>query len=390
MRLKKLNVEGFRSFKRLSWEPGDLNVVIGPNASGKSNLLNALDLISALSAGRLNSWFVRQGGIESLLWNREYPGIEVSINANSISTLPRLYALTYLVEVNASMHGFYSIDREELVGSYKGKLHKQLVRNTGSPRVEVVNDREADIVSVIDAVAYNESALSQLGGPTLQNRAVNGMRADLANMAIYSTLRTDGTSPIRQAFVTRHDDVVARDGENFPSVLHTLYAGDRDFKRVVNDALSAAFDDFEELIFAPSASQRTEMRIRWKTSRFEPSATDLSDGTLRFLYLLAVLANPNSPPVIAIDEPETGLHPSMVSIVAGLCAEAALRTQVIVTTHSDEFLSAMGEYSPTVSVTHWENGETMIKVVDRDELAYWRKEYSLGSLYRSGQLEQMA
>src|SRR4051794_34893648 len=87
--------------------------------------------------------------------------------------------------------------------------------------------------------------------------------------------------------------------------------------KVSHKAMRAAFgNDFEKLVFPPAADQRIHMRIRWRSLKREQSAADLSDGTLRFLFLLAVLANPSPPPVIAIDEPETGLHPSMFPIVA--------------------------------------------------------------------------
>ena len=134
------------------------------------------------------------------------------------------------------------------------------------------------------------------------------------------------------------------DGQNLISVLHTLYTGDRDFKNEINLAMRAAFgEDFEELVFPPAADQRVQLRVRWKSLQREQSAADLSDGTLRFLFLLAVLASPSPAPLIAIDEPETGLHPSMLPIVAEYAVDASSRTQVIFTTHSPQFLDAFRE-----------------------------------------------
>jgi predicted ATPase len=85
--------------------------------------------------------------------------------------------------------------------------------------------------------------------------------------------------------------------------------------------MAAAFgDEFEELVFPPAADQRVQMRIRWKSLKREQSAADISDGTLRFLLLLTILASPEAAPLIAIDEPETGLHPSMLPIIASMRA----------------------------------------------------------------------
>jgi predicted ATPase len=173
-------------------------------------------------------------------------------------------------------------------------------------------------------------------------------------------------------------------------VLHSLYTGSREFKESINDAMTAAFgDDFEELVFPPAADQRIQMRIRWRRLKTERSAADLSDGTLRFLFLMAVLANPNPPPLVAIDEPETGLHPSMLPIVADYARDAALRTQVIFTTHSPEFLDAFRDDPPTTTVVHSIDGATQLRILDGDELAYWMKQYTLGELFRSTELEAM-
>ena len=152
--------------------------------------------------------------------------------------------------------------------------------------------------------------------------------------------------------------------------------------------MKAAFgDDFDELVFPPASDQRVQMRIRWKSLKREQSAADLSDGTLRFLFLLAVLANPEPAPLIAIDEPETGLHPSMMPLIAELAVEASKKTQVIFTTHSDPFLDAFRDTRPTTTVAKWEDGQTKLHIVDDEELKHFLKDYSLGALFRSGELE---
>ena len=147
--------------------------------------------------------------------------------------------------------------------------------------------------------------------------------------------------------------------------------------------------DRTALSFPPAADQRTQLGVRWRSLRRAQSAADLSDGTLRFLFLLAVLASPSPSPVIAIDEPETGLHPSMLPIVAEYAVDASQRAQIILTTHSPEFLDAFRERRPTTTVAIWHEGQTLLKPLKGESLDYWLKEYSLGSLFRSGELEDM-
>ena len=180
------------------------------------------------------------------------------------------------------------------------------------------------------------------------------------------------------------------DGQNLIHVLHTLYNTDRKFEDDINTAMRAAFsDDFDKLVFPPDADQRIQLRLRWKSLKREVSAIDISDGTLRFLFLLAVLASPTPAPLIAIDEPETGLHPSMLPIIAEYAVEASSRAQVILTTHSAQLLDAFTETRPTTTVAKWENGETKLTQLSGEALDYWLDEYSLGTLFTSGQLEDM-
>lgn len=189
--------------------------------------------------------------------------------------------------------------------------------------------------------------------------------------------------------ITSFEKTISEDGSNLIQFLHTLYTSDRNFESDIDSAMNAAFgNDYEKLVFPPASDQRVQLRIRWKSLKREQSALDISDGTLRFLYLMAILANPEPSPLIAIDEPETGLHPSMFPIIAEFARECSRKSQIIFTTHSDQFLTACQEFDPTVTVASWSEGETHLKIVDKEQLKNWLKHYSLGSLFRSGELEQ--
>ena len=117
------------------------------------------------------------------------------------------------------------------------------------------------------------------------------------------------------------------------------------------------------------------------------AGADLSDGTLRFLFLLAVLGSPTPPPLIAIDEPELGLHPSMLPIVAEFARDASARTQLVMTTHSPDFLAAFTSSDARITVVHHENGATVLENASAEALAPWLETYTLGDLQRSGELE---
>jgi len=208
---------------------------------------------------------------------------------------------------------------------------------------------------------------------------------------VYSSDWSGQVQPsIRIPSVVRTETRLASDGRNLLNFLHTVYQDNREFEREIDAAMQAAFgDDFERINFAGAGDNRIQLRIRWKSLERDVSAADLSDGTLRFLFLIAVLANPSPPPMIVIEEPEIGLHPKMLPIIAEYAVAAAERTQVIFTTHSPDFLSAFRETAPTVTTFQWENGQTILRVLEKEYLDDWLKEYSLGELYRSGELEPM-
>jgi predicted ATPase len=242
----------------------------------------------------------------------------------------------------------------------------------------------------LGSVPEDQPLLAIAAGP-FSHRTIASFRDRLASWGIYHDLRVDQQAPLRQAAVSRFEERLADDGQNLINVLHTLYTGNRDFKRTVDASMRAAFGaDYEELVFPPAADQRVQLRVRWRSLRTEQSAADLSDGTLRFLLLLAILGNPKPGALVAIDEPEVGLHPRMLPLVAELAAEAAERTQVVLTTHSPELLDAFGKEVPTTTVAQWASGKTELAVLGAEELSAWLGDYRLGASFRSNELEAMA
>jgi predicted ATPase len=397
MKIVQLDIQGFRSLKNVSWRPGDLNVVIGPNGSGKSNLLKMLEMVSASARGELSRHVQSEGGINAILWDGEAFELDwkIKLCPRILTALNHSYSANLMRSVFSSS---YTV-REELLSTTTFHVGEQdeevtnLLMSRLTDNALYYDDDNKQVNIPKGAVSEEETVVSLANNPmAFNNKILPLIASDFSNQSIYQDIRTDQNALIRQAPVSRSEHQVAPDGQNLINVLHTLYTKDRQFEQDINDAMFAAFgDDYEKLVFAPDlGDQRVQMRIRWKTLKRDQSTADLSDGTLRFLFLMTVLASPNPPPLIAIDEPETGLHPSMLPIIAEFAVEAATRTQVIFTTHSDQFLSAFRDTRPTVTIAKWESGETTLTTVDDSELEYWVKDYSLGKLFRSGELENLA
>jgi predicted ATPase len=393
MKINNLVIKGFRSLYDVTWQPGDLNVIIGPNGSGKSNLLKALEMLVSAAQGRLGRQVLLEGGMGSLVWDGRASDVAFDLRLGPTLEIDRSWLgerIDYSLHLaRAGASGSYHILQEALAYLPKpnAKQPSRLAKRSQNNAQVFVDGGWKDLQ--IDQFK-DESLLSTFNSPLVQPDVIRICREQIASWQIYQEFSTQRDAPVRQSPVSHLETAISADGSNLVQVLHTLYTGNREFKVDLDLAMQAAFGlDFDEIIFPPAADQRIQLRVRWKSLKHEQSAADLSDGTLRYLYLIAILANPNPPALIAIDEPETGLHPSMLPIVAEYAEDAALRTQVILTTHSAELLDAFSDAPPTTTVARWEDGQTQLRVLADDALRYWLDEYTLGKMYRSGTLEAM-
>jgi predicted ATPase len=396
MAIQKLDVRGFRSFREVTWRPGPLNLLVGPNGSGKSNLLRLLELIADAAEGELEYSIRDAGGMLPLLWDQRAAAFSWTLRIDPVDPgrNPVDDALTLELELEHLRHtSAYQIALDSLgnwVRYERGEQPSPLWIYRRDLRGAMVYDQQAKSLVRLDDIDPNESLLAQISDPRT-NPIPTHTRRFLQAWRIYHDIHVERGAPMRSPATTQYVKLVAPDGSNLVSALHTLYTGDRDFKRQINEGMRAGFgDQFEELVFQPAAAQQIQLAIQWRSSRQPHAGQDLSDGTLRFLFLLTVLASPEPATLLAIDEPEVGLHPSMLPIVAEYAAEAARRTQVIMTSHSPVFLDAFSKVGPQVTLLHWEDGQTQLFPLDSDVLAKWLEQYRLGQLFTSGDLEALA
>src|ERR1022692_465407 len=379
MYVESLEISGFTSFKNVAWQPERLNVLIGPNGSGKSNLLLALELIRASAAGNLREFVLSKGGLPRLLWGESAQQIEFEIEIGT-GEPPAYPIYRFTLRPVPQSAGFRVVS--EALG-FEGPSSPSRVMYRNEDRLTVA---EGDGELVHDPSRHlpeAETALSMVSALWIHPVPYR-LQQELRAWAVYHDLRVDGRAEIRRSAVVREEKRISPDGQNLIPVLKTLYEGD--FKDAIDSGMSAAFpDDYDEIFFRTTEPDRIQLYVRRKHSKREDSAADLSDGTLRFLLLLTILATPDPPPLIAIDEPESGLHPSMLPIIAEFAAQAATRTQVILSTHSPQMLDAFGDTLPAATIFDWAGDHTELKTVRGDELRKWVAEYSLGRFIFSGE-----
>jgi predicted ATPase len=178
------------------------------------------------------------------------------------------------------------------------------------------------------------------------------------------------------------NDFLAEDASNLGLVLNKMRR-ELDVKRSLIENLARLYegiDDFEVIVEAGT------VQVFLQEGRWTVPATRLSDGTLRYLALLTVLCHPTPPPLVCIEEPELGLHPDILPHLASLLQDAATRTQLVVTTHSDILVDALTETPEAVLVCEKHEGATTIRRLDANELRPWLEKYRLGELWTRGEI----
>jgi predicted ATPase len=175
-------------------------------------------------------------------------------------------------------------------------------------------------------------------------------------------------------------------GEDLVPYLYYLRESDRNRFEAITDSLQAAFPDFEELNFPPVSAGMLTMT--WKDRNFDKPIYmhELSEGTLRFLWLVSLLQSPNLSTVTMIDEPEVSMYPELLSLLADLMREASTRTQLIIATHSDRLVRFL-KPEEVVVMDIGDDGRAAVAWADTLDLEKWLDEYSLDEVWRMGQLK---
>jgi predicted ATPase len=227
-----------------------------------------------------------------------------------------------------------------------------------------------------------ETSLSQV--PKMF-RQPEELRRILATATQYHVLDVGPRAPVKMPQPMKPARLPGPDGEDLTPYLYSLREGDRGRFDTIMDTLKTAFPDFEELNFPPVAAGMLAMT--WKDEKFTKPIymNEMSEGMLRFLWLVSLLQSPNLSTVTMIDEPEVSLHPELLSLLADLMREAAKRTQLIVATHSDRLIRFLNPEEVVVMEMNDDGGASAIWA-DSMDLDQWLAEYTLDEVWRMGRM----
>ena len=385
-----IKIEGFRSFKLVELGLPSLAVLIGPNGSGKSNFLDLLALMAEAANGRLAEGIATRGGFDNIAFKGE-PGdiflefrfrpygifqeekvpVTFKLKLKKVASIPRVW----FEQVSKGPDQYHSSplylmhrDRDGcMFRSIKTGMREEIEKEEGKA---LESDSELAIFQVKDQDKY----------PTPYK-----LLRSLQDWTHYGDIDVGVEAPIRQPGLLRPAVRLASSGANLASVLYSIQQQHPATWKEIEEILETVYPEFHSITF-PAEGGDGKVVLRWWERPYERqggfSAGLLSDGTLKLLCLIAILQSPDPPPLICIDEPELGLHPDWVKLVAELMQSAAGRTQLVVATHSPQLISKL--CPEQVIVAEKENGQTQLTSLTKEKLEKWLKEFALGDLWLAG------
>lgn len=387
--IQTIRLENILSFgsnaEPLSLEP--LNVLIGPNASGKSNLIAALSLLAAAPSD-IQAPIREGGGIRDWLWKGRAKDNFASLEV-TLSPLPEAEDLIYHLEISDSGGRFTLLSE---VVSREGPSAQQVhsyvnYRNPlrgGEPAIDVVTLHGEQDVSLDQWVNVkpDQSILSQRRGP--EHPELTYLASMFSGMAFYREWNLGRFAPPRLPQPPDlQQDRLLEDASNLGVVLSDLL-NQPEAKARLLESMRAFMHEFKDLTVTVRGGT-VQVFFQEEGLSDNIPATRLSDGSLRYLCLLTVLCHPTPPPVICLEEPELGLHPDIIPKVAKLLVEASARSQIFVTTHSDILVDALTNTPEAIIVCEKTDGATqLLRLKDVEGIQSWLDEYRLGEVWMSG------
>ena len=380
--IKRLKVSGLLSFgpKGIDLPMRGLNVFIGPNGSGKSNLIEVLALLRAAPKS-LPAPVKEMGGVREWLWKGGRSPSEAVVDV-VVSNPGKNQDLRHVLSVREHGTRFEVVDESiENEPPYAGKPDPYFYYRyqRGHPILRDFQDKERKLKR--EQVLPEESILSQVRDPE-RYPVLATLQTSYSDIRLFRNWSFGPEAALRREQSAHgRGDYLDDGGGNLALVLSKIR---NRVRKELTQSLRKLYAGIEDIGFEIDGGT-VQLFLEESGGRQIP-ATRLSDGTLRYLCLLAILLHPKPPPLVAIEEPELGLHPDVIGHIADLLQAAAERTQLVVTTHSRALVDALAEQPEAIVVCEKHEGESCFERLDKAKLQDWLKNYSLGELWSIGEL----
>ena len=354
--------------------------MIGANGTGKTSILDVLSLLAKSAQGKLSESISDLSGLSNVL---TYDGPD-DLRLGISMTVPGHFPLDYVIRLRPQAVA-YAINEEQLSQKHPGYPKPFLhISSYG----QNINYYDVDSKKLGKPVQPNwthnplETSLSQV--PKMFQQPED-FRNRLSSSTFYHVLNVDQRSPVRLPQPMQPATLPGRNGEELVSCLFYLREAERSRFEAIEDSLRVAFPRFDRLDFPPVAAGT--LALAWREAGFSKPLYmhQLSEGTLRFLWLATLLQSPGLTALTLLDEPEVSLHPELLSLLADMLREASTRTQLVVATHSDRLIRFL-QPKEIVVMDADERGMSTLKWADELDLDAWLKDYSLDELWTNGRL----
>lgn len=360
LELDTITVKGFKSISEIEkLKLGAINVVIGPNGSGKSNFIGLFDFLHEIREGRLQDYVIKAGGADRVLHFGSKVTKELHIEVSFWDERNR-----YSIDLEPT-------DADELVPSLE-KVYFWDKSKYPQPYGEVL------------ARAGKEAGISEKRSSNVGSY----VRDHLDSWRLYHFHDTSSSSPMKKTADINDNRYLRPDGSNLASFLYYLQEKHGASYGLIRRTVRLMAPFFEDFLLGPQKLNPDKIRLEWRHKGSDAyfDAASLSDGTLRFIALVTLLLQPESyrPSVILVDEPELGLHPYAITLLASLIKQASVKTQVIISTQSPFLLD---HFQPEdILVANRVDGGTQLTRLDPLGLESWLQDYSLGQLWEKNEL----
>ena len=364
-------------------ELGDLNVLIGPNGSGKSNLIEVIGLLRSTPKD-FGAEVGDSGGISELLWKGKSKGKAATailqVKANPVGVKRTiLYRLSF-TRVGAQLRIVDERIENEVPDEGHSRPYLYFDYNGGRPVLNVAGQQRSLQHEEVDP---QKSILSQRQDPD-QYPEVTYLGRFFGSFRLYRNWDFGPDSEVRDLYGSEQkNDFLEEDISNLGLMLNRLRAEPRAKSELLRH-LQMFYQGAEDIL-TPIQGGLVDVRVEEENGITIP-ASRLSDGTLRWLSLLTILLHPDPPPLVCIEEPELGLHPDMIRPLAKLLLSASKRMQLVVTTHSDGLVDEFSGDPSAVIVCEKHDGSSTLKRLNANQLSDWLKRYTLGQLWRTGEI----
>lgn len=360
--LDYITVRGFKSIASIEkLALGAINLVVGPNGSGKSNFIGVFSFLHAIREGHLRDYVIRAGGADKVLHfgSKVTPQLEIHISFQQGTN-------QYNIVLGAT-------EDDQLYPASEAVYFWDKARYPDRPYSESLQAKGGE------AGISDSKQVSRIG---------NYVRDRLNRWRLYHFHDTSASSPMKRVADLHDNEYLRPDGSNLSAFLYFLrdqHAESYDLIRRSVQRVAPFFDDFH---LRPQRLNPGKILLEWRHKGTEAyfAASSLSDGTLRFIGLATLFLQPQAlrPSVILVDEPELGLHPYAITLLASLVKQASIGTQIILSTQSPLLLD---HFQPEdVLVADRVDGSTQLSRLESARLETWLERYSLGQLWEKNEL----